>query len=69
MSHDAISPLRRRMIEDMAIRQFGEKTRRDYIRQVRAFTAVLGRSRTGPNRRTSGATSSTSPRSARATPA
>ena len=44
MSHDAISPLRRRMIEDMAIRQFGEKTRRDYIRQVRAFTAVLGRS-------------------------
>jgi len=44
MSHDAISPLRRRMIEDMAIRQFGEKTRRAYIRQVRAFTAFLGRS-------------------------
>ena len=44
MSHDAISPLRRRMIEDMTIRQFGEKTRRDYIRQVRAFTAFLGRS-------------------------
>src|SRR4051812_43047292 len=32
------------MIEDMSIRQFGEKTRRDYIRQVREFTAFLGRS-------------------------
>jgi integrase/recombinase XerD len=44
MSPEAISPLRRRMIEDMTIRQFGEKTRRDYIRQVREFTAFLGRS-------------------------
>src|SRR5215210_5740075 len=44
MSHDAISPLRRRMIEDMTIRQFGEHTQRDYIRQVRAFTVFLGRS-------------------------
>jgi integrase/recombinase XerD len=44
MSPEAISPLRRRMIEDMTIRQFGEKTRCDYIRQVRAFTAFLGRS-------------------------
>ena len=42
MSPEAISPLRRRMIEDMTIRQFGEKTRRDYIRQVREFTAFLG---------------------------
>jgi integrase/recombinase XerD len=32
------------MTEDMTIRQFGEKTRRDYIRQVREFTAFLGRS-------------------------
>jgi site-specific recombinase XerD len=32
------------MIEDMTIRQFGEKTRRDYIRQVREFTVFLGRS-------------------------
>ena len=47
MSPEAISPLRRRMIEDMTIRQFGEKTRRDYIRQVRAFTAFLGRSPDG----------------------
>ena len=44
MSPEAISPLRQRMIEDMIIRQFGEKTRCDYIRQVRAFTAFLGRS-------------------------
>src|ERR1041384_1211696 len=44
MTSEAISPLRQRMIEDMTIRQFGEKTRRDYIRQVRAFTAFLGRS-------------------------
>src|SRR3954470_5053596 len=44
MSPEAISPLRRRMIEDMTIRQFGEKTRRDYTRQVREFTAFLGRS-------------------------
>ena len=28
----------------MTVCQFGEKTRRDYIRQVRAFTAFLGRS-------------------------
>src|SRR3954468_20068414 len=44
MSPEAISPLRRRMIEDMSIRQFGEHTQRAYIRQVRAFTAFLGRS-------------------------
>lgn len=44
MSPEAVSPLRRRMIEDMAIRQFGEHTKRDYIRQVREFTAFLGRS-------------------------
>jgi integrase/recombinase XerD len=44
MSPEAISPLRRRMIEDMTIRQFGEHTQRDYIRQVREFTVFLGRS-------------------------
>jgi site-specific recombinase XerD len=40
----AVSPLRQRMIEDMTLRQFGERTKRDYIRQVREFTAFLGRS-------------------------
>ncbi len=44
MSTEAVSPLRRRMIEDMVIRQFGEHTKRDYIRQIREFTAFLGRS-------------------------
>jgi integrase/recombinase XerD len=42
MSTKAVSPLRRRMIEDMTIRQFGEHTQRDYVRQVREFTAFLG---------------------------
>jgi integrase/recombinase XerD len=40
----AISPLRQRMLEDMTIRQFGEHTKCDYIRQVREFAAFLGRS-------------------------
>ncbi len=44
MSTETVSPLRRRMIEDMTIRQFGEHTKTDYIRQVREFTAFLGRS-------------------------
>ncbi len=43
MSDKPISPLRRRMIEDMTVRNFVEKTRNDYIRHVRAFTAFLGR--------------------------
>ena len=44
MSQKPISPLRRRMIEDMTVRNFVEKTRNDYIRHVRSFTAFLGRS-------------------------
>jgi integrase/recombinase XerD len=44
MTHEAVSPRRRRMIEGMTIRQFGEPTKRDYIRQVREFAAFLGRS-------------------------
>jgi hypothetical protein len=32
------------MIEDMTVCNFVEKTRNDYIRQVRTFTAFLGRS-------------------------
>lgn len=44
MTEPAVSPLRQRMIEDMTIRRFGAHTQRDYIRQVRAFTAFLGRS-------------------------
>ena len=33
MSEKPISPLRRRMIEDMTVRNFVEKTRNDYICQ------------------------------------
>jgi len=44
MSDKPISPLRRRMIEDMTVRGFGEKTQGDYIRHVKNFTIFLGRS-------------------------
>jgi site-specific recombinase XerD len=44
MPAEAISPLRRRLIEDMTIRQFSDKTKKDYIRQVKNFSAFLGRS-------------------------
>jgi hypothetical protein len=37
MSQKPISPLRRRMIEDMTVRKFAEKTRNDYIRHVKTF--------------------------------
>ncbi len=43
MSEKPISLLRRRMIEDMTVRNFVEKTRNDYIRHVRTFTTFLGR--------------------------
>jgi site-specific recombinase XerD len=39
-----ISSLRRRMIEDMSVRKFGEKTQHDYLRQVETFAHFLGRS-------------------------
>ena len=39
-----VSPLRRRMIEDMSIRQFGPKTQQDYVRVVADFARLLGRS-------------------------
>ncbi len=44
MSEKPISDLRRRMLEDMAVRKFGDKTRHDYIRHVEAFARFLGRS-------------------------
>jgi integrase len=43
-SAEAISPLRRRMIEDMCVRKFSAKTRHDYIRYVESFAKFLGRS-------------------------
>ncbi len=44
MSDKPISPLRQRMIDDMTARRFTEDTQRDYVRNVRNFTAFLGRS-------------------------
>lgn len=44
MNGESISPLRRRMIEDMTVRKFVEKTQKDYIRHVKGFTTFLGRS-------------------------
>jgi integrase/recombinase XerD len=42
--HPTVSPLRQRMIEDMRMRKFGEKTQLDYVRAVRKFAKYLGRS-------------------------
>jgi len=47
MTDKAISPLRRRMIEDMTIRKLAPKTQASYIRAVRNFTIFLGRSPDG----------------------
>jgi integrase/recombinase XerD len=44
MTDQAISPLRRRMIEDMTIRKLAAKTQHDYIQRVKDFAVFLGRS-------------------------
>jgi hypothetical protein len=44
MTDKAISPLRRRMIEDMTIRKVGPKTQAGYIRAVKNFADFLGHS-------------------------
>jgi len=44
MTDEAMSPLRRRMIEDMAIRKLAPKTQQGYIRTIKDFAAFLGRS-------------------------
>ena len=44
MTDQSISPLRRRMIEDMTIRKLAPTTRASYIRAVRNFAVFLGRS-------------------------
>ena len=62
MTTTAISPLRARMIEDMRVRNFAEKTGNDYIRNVATFAAFLNRS---PDTATEeGLRRSTSPRPA-----
>src|SRR6516162_7505543 len=45
MSTDTtVSPLRRRMIEDMAARKLGRHAQRSHIHSCRRFAAFLGRS-------------------------
>ena len=44
MTDKAISPLRRRLIEDMAIRRLSPKTQYQYIRHVKRFADFVGRS-------------------------
>jgi integrase/recombinase XerD len=44
MTDEAMSPLRRRMIEDMTIRKLAPKTQRDYVQRIKNFAAFLGRS-------------------------
>ena len=44
MTDEAVSPLRRRMIEYLTIRKFAAKTQHDYIQRVKHFAAFLGRS-------------------------
>jgi hypothetical protein len=44
VSDKPISDLRRRMIADMTVRSFGDKTQHDYIRHIETFARFLGRS-------------------------
>jgi site-specific recombinase XerD len=44
MHDQPISPLRQRMLDAMAVRNFSDKTRHDYVRQVKSFASFLGRS-------------------------
>ena len=43
-SSQGITPLRRRMIDDMRMRKLSDKTQHHYIRAVRQFAGFLGRS-------------------------
>jgi hypothetical protein len=44
MTDEAMSPLRRRMIEDMTIRKVAPKTQHDYVQRIKNFAVFLGRS-------------------------
>jgi len=57
MTDKAISPLRRRLIEDMTIRRLGRKAQRDYIGYFKSCADTSAGLSTKPLRRTSVATS------------
>jgi integrase/recombinase XerD len=42
MTEQVMSPLRRRMIEDMTMRKFAQKTQHDYVQRVKDFANFLG---------------------------
>src|SRR5882762_3513764 len=42
MTDEAMSPLRRRMIEDMTVRKLASKTQRDYVRRYQLHLAANG---------------------------
>jgi len=44
MTEQAMSPLRRRMIEDMTIRKLAPKTQHNYVQRVKDFATFFGRS-------------------------
>ncbi len=44
MTKECITPLRRRMIEDMTVRRLASERQRNYIRAVKTFACYLGRS-------------------------
>jgi len=44
MTNEGISPLRRRMIEDMTVRTLSPTTRPSYIHNVKKFSLHFGRS-------------------------
>lgn len=52
MTEQAISPLRRRMIEDMSIRRFAAKTQDDYVQRLKDFARSLADQPTRRSRRT-----------------
>ena len=43
MSPKPVIALRQRLLEDMAVRHFGEKSKHDYLRHIDQFLAFLGR--------------------------
>jgi hypothetical protein len=42
MTKECITPLRRRMIEDMTVRHLASETQRNYIRAVKTLASFLG---------------------------
>ena len=49
MTDEGMSPLRRRMIEEMTIRKLAPKTQQGYIRTVKDFAVFLGHSPASAN--------------------